>query len=264
VRIPLPGKDEMNAKVVSNEKIGESLYRMKLDAGKKMSAKPGQFVNVLVSDSYQPLLRRPFSIYDADGKSLSIVYKVIGDATKILSRKKPGDILDIIGPLGNTYPEPQKGKQKQDLILIGGGTGAASIYFLAKTLKKKKVKFTLIQGARNKQQIVAPAEFKKLGCEFSTDDGSLGKKGFVSDLLQAMLKENTVIYTCGPKPMFKAIEAAADKKKNVKVFASFEEYMGCGIGACLSCVIEFKRGDYSEYKRVCKDGTVFNLEDVIF
>lgn len=278
---------QIDAKVVSNENIGGNLFRLKLDCGRAVKALPGQFINILVSEFYTPLLRRPFSIYEAEKKTLTIVYKVLGDATRILSEKKPGDELNFLGPLGNPYPIPERGDRNSELIIIGGGTGAASTYFLAKYLKQKKVKFKFIQGARSKSQMVASAEFKKLGCVFTTDDGSLGRKGFVTDVLEEWVEgggrkaegkpqhasRSTLrapqdmkftVFACGPKPMFKAIREVAEKKPNVKVFASFEEYMGCGIGACLSCVVELKKGDYTEYKRVCKDGTVFDLSDVVF
>ena len=255
----------IKAKVVSNTQIGTDIWRIKLDAGKSIKAKPGQFINILISETYQPLLRRPFSIYDAYGKYVDVVYKVIGDGTRLLTQKKKDEVLDFIGPLGNSYLEQTVlgPKNKSQIVLIGGGTGAASVFFLAKYLKSKKIKYTFIQGARCKDQMVAPAEFKKLSCAFATDDGSMGKKGFVSEVLKDVLKDNAVIFTCGPKPMFKAIKAVADTKKLVKVFASFEEYMGCGIGACVSCVIEIKMGDTNEYKRVCKDGTIFELNDVV-
>ena len=181
-----------------------------------------------------------------------------------MTQKKKGDALDFIGPLGNTYVDLLAKTDKSQIILIGGGTGAASVFFLAKYLKSKKIKFNFIQGARCKDQMVAPAEFKKFGCLFASDDGSLGTKGFVSDVLSKILNDNSIIFTCGPKPMFKAIKDVAGKKSGVKVFASFEEYMGCGIGACVSCVLEIKTGDSSEYKRVCKDGTIFDLNGVVF
>jgi dihydroorotate dehydrogenase electron transfer subunit len=273
----------MKAKVVSNDRIGEGLYRMKLDAGKKISAKPGQFINVLVSESYTPLLRRPFSIYDADARTVEIVYKALGAATKVLADKKSGDVLDFLGPLGKPYLDFNSALRTPHsaIVVIGGGTGAASTYFLAKVLKKNKVRFTFIQGAQNKSQIVAAAEFKKLGCIFTTDDGSLGEKGFVTDVLSRVIdeaqtikrnpkrsskseKQRFTIFACGPKPMFAAIKKLAEKRTNISVYASFEEYMGCGIGACLSCAVEVKKGDYTEYKRVCKDGPVFNLSDVVF
>jgi dihydroorotate dehydrogenase electron transfer subunit len=253
----------IKSKIVSNTKIGSDLWRLKLDAGKSIKARPGQFINLLISESYQPLLRRPFSIYDAYGKYVEIVYKVIGCGTRLLSEKKKGDVLDFMGPLGNSYLDHMTGS-KSPIVLIGGGTGAASVFFLAKYLKSKKIKFTFIQGAKCRDQMVARAEFKKLGCAFATDDGSMGNKGFASDVLKDVLKDDSIIFTCGPKPMFKAIKAVADTKNFVKVFASFEEYMGCGIGACVSCVLEIKTGDTTEYKRVCKDGTIFDLNDVEF
>ena len=250
----------IKSKVVSNTKIGSDLWRLKLNTGKNIKAKPGQFINILITKTYQPLLRRPFSIFNAYDEYVEIVYKVIGEGTRLLTEKKKNDVVDFIGPLGNSYIEQIK--PNANLILIGGGTGAASVYFLAQYLKANKIKFTIIQGAKNKSQMLAPIEFKKINCLFATDDGSMGKKGFVSNLLNDILKEDTIIFTCGPKPMFKAIKIIADKKNMVKVFASFEEYMGCGIGACVSCVVEIRKGNANEYQRVCKDGTIFDLNNV--
>ncbi|MCE5301002.1 MAG: dihydroorotate dehydrogenase electron transfer subunit [Spirochaetia bacterium] len=254
---------KINGNVVFNKNIGDGLFRMKIDAGKSINTKPGQFINILVSESYTPLLRKPISVYDAYDRFVEIVYKVAGDGTRLLSQKKQGENIDLIGPLGNSYLDFQSQipDNRCRIILIGGGTGAASVHFLAGCLKNYGIPFTFIQGARCKTQMVAPAEFKKLGCLFTTDDGTLGKKGYVSGLLKEKLTDNTVIYTCGPKPMLRAIRDVAKTKKNVKVFASFEEYMGCGIGACLSCVIETNEG---VNKRVCKDGTVFDLDEVAF
>ncbi len=253
-------------KVTKNTEIAENIWKMEISTGKVFKSKPGQFINILVNDTYEPLLRRPFSIYDATNKSVTVVYKVIGQGTKAMTEKKPGNKLDFIGPLGNSYLDfkSQISNPKSQIVIIGGGTGAASTYYLAKYLKSKKIKFKFIQGARCKSQMVAVPEFKKIGCVFATDDGTLGKKGFVSDILKDTLEDDSTIFTCGPKPMFKAIKTVADSKNRVKVFASFEEYMGCGIGACVSCVVEIKMGDTNEYKRVCKDGTIFDLNDVAF
>jgi dihydroorotate dehydrogenase electron transfer subunit len=272
--------------IVENVKIAADIWHMNIDAGKVFHAKPGQFINILVSDAYAPLLRRPFSIFDAGKKNAEIVYKVIGGATRLLSEKKQGDKLNFLGPLGGSYLNSELGTRNSELLLAGGGTGIASIHFLAKELKKKKIKFSLFQGAKTKSEIIMPQEFKKLGCVFTTDDGSYGEKGFVTDLvekqsqvpnpksqgktkhasrstLHAPQEKNFTVFACGPKPMLIALKELADKK-NIKVFASFEEYMGCGIGACLSCAIEIKKGDYMEYKRVCSEGTVFNLKDIVF
>jgi dihydroorotate dehydrogenase electron transfer subunit len=277
---------QIDAKIISNVKIGDNIFHMKLDCGRPLRAKPGQFINILVSDSYRPLLRRPFSIFDADKKSAEIVYKVIGDGTRLLSEKKIGDILNFLGPLGGSYLNSELGTRNSELVLIGGGTGIASLHFLAKELRKKKVKFSIFQGAKTRSEIILADEFKKYGCIFATDDGSFGSKGFVTGLIEDKLKNlsqvsglrsrggtkpktrnpqpATTIFACGPKPMFKSLQELAWKRPDVSVLASFEEYMGCGIGACLSCVVEVKVGDYSEYRRVCKDGTIFNLKDVIF
>jgi dihydroorotate dehydrogenase electron transfer subunit len=253
-------------KVLKNTEIAEKIWRMVISTGKQFKSRPGQFINVLVNDTFEPLLRKPFSIFESTDKTVTIVYKVVGAGTAALTEKKPGDKLDFVGPLGNSYLDflPKKAAVMPDIILIGGGTGAASTYCLAKYLKAKKIKFGFIQGARCKTQMVAVPEFKKMDCVFATDDGSLGQKGFVSDILEKKLKNNSIIFTCGPKPMFKAIKAVAGTKSNVAIFASFEEYMGCGIGACVSCVVEIKTGGTNEYKRVCKDGTIFDLNDIIF
>lgn len=167
-----------DAKVIVNDRIAEEIYWMKLDAGKKFKAKPGQFINVRVSDSFQPLLRRPFSVFDVNAGKVEIVYKVVGEATRLLSMKNNGNIVNFIGPLGNPYPvfNSELKTRNSKLFLAGGGTGIASLHFLAKALKKNKIKFILIQGAKNKKQVILPKEFKQLGCVFATDDGSFWEK----------------------------------------------------------------------------------------
>ncbi|PKL92438.1 MAG: NAD-dependent dihydroorotate dehydrogenase B electron transfer subunit [Candidatus Goldiibacteriota bacterium HGW-Goldbacteria-1] len=251
-----------SGEVVFNKNTGEGLYHMRLAVKKKFKACPAQFINIKVSDTVVPLLRRPFSIFSAENKELDIVYKVIGEGTRLLSEKKKGDVLDFIGPQGNTYPVDLKDK-KSKIIIIGGGTGAASVHFLAQELKKKKRKFTLIQGARNKKLIVADKEFKKLGCLFATEDGSLGTRGYVTDVLKKELAPNAVIYACGPEGMIKAIKEKIKGMDDIKFYASFEAYMACGIGACISCVIPVGIPDNFVYKRVCKEGTVFDVSEVV-
>jgi dihydroorotate dehydrogenase electron transfer subunit len=251
---------QFNGKVLNNKEIAENIWKMDISSGRGVRPLPGQFINVLVNGTYEPLLRRPFSIFEASDKKISIVYKVLGEGTKALTEKKAGDSLNFIGPLGRSYVEFLKNSKNAPIIVIGGGTGAASVHYLAKYFRAAGKKFVFIQGARSACNMVAVNEFKKLGCSFATDDGSLGEKGFVSDLLRKKITDKAVIFACGPKPMFKAIKEACATVKNVKIYGSFEEYMGCGIGACLSCVIETVDGTY---KRVCKDGTVFDLNDVV-
>lgn len=257
--------------VVSNKNIGGCNYLLRLKVRKGFKCFPGQFINLEVSRDIVPLLRRPFSVFDFRRGRLDIVYKKIGVGTSKLSERKPGEELSFIGPLGNSYlglfRKDLSGRIRKmcgNIVLIGGGTGAASVHFLASELKKMKVDFTAIQGAASGKDIVASAAFKKIGTKFTTVDGSFGTKGLVTDILMEMLKDNTVIFACGPKGMLKAVYEKSRKRKNVHVYGSFEEYMGCGIGACVSCVIEVKSGKGTEYKRVCKDGTVFDLKDIVW
>jgi dihydroorotate dehydrogenase electron transfer subunit len=256
-----------DAVVVYNKKIGSGLYHMKLRADRALKCLPAQFINIRVSDTIQPLLRRPISIFDAAGRFVEVVYKVIGEGTTCLSRKKAGDRLDFIGPQGNSYLGTDEHStidiRYSNIILIGGGTGAASVHFLAQYLKKEKIKFKLIQGARCKEYLIYEKKFRELSAMFATEDGSCGTKGFVTDTLGTVLKDDSIIFACGPEPMIKAIKKTAAGFDNVKFFASFEAYMGCGIGACISCVIPVGTEDNFEYKRVCKDGTVFDVNDVV-
>ena len=262
---------KQTGKVISNKPIGGGNYLLRMKVRQGFKCLPGQFINVEVCTDVVPLLRRPFSVFDSVKGRVDIVYKAIGAGTAKLAQRKPGEAISFIGPLGNSYTgvfpwdlSDWVKEMGKSVILIGGGTGAASVHFLASVLHGKKISFSAIQGAASKKDLVAPASFRKFGARFTTVDGSAGKKGLVTDVLKQMIADNAVIFACGPKPMLKAVYEESLKKKNVSVFGSFEEYMGCGIGACVSCVIEVKAGDASEYKRVCKDGTVFDLKDIIW
>jgi dihydroorotate dehydrogenase electron transfer subunit len=229
------------------------------------SAKPGQFIMVRTADSYQPFLRRPFGIHNVKGSNVDILYELAGAGTKILSQKKSGETLNIIGPLGNGFkldPRPYT----LNPIFIAGGMGVAPLVYLA--AKLKKLKPVVLLGAKTKSHILCEKEFKALGCDIkiATDDGSKGCKGFVSDLLQDVItgvgatrRAATTIYACGPKPMLKAITKIA-KQHSISARLSLEEHMACGIGACLGCVVNTTHGQ----KRVCKDGPVFNAEEIVW
>ncbi len=184
----------------------------------------------------------------------------MGGGTKILSQKKSGEFLDIIGPLGNGFDYRQAVKAKAAKnILIAGGMGVAPLFFLAEKIKASKP--LVLIGAKTKKQILCAQEFKKLDCplKLATDDGSLGFKGKVTDLLKIILGQTKPIglFSCGPQPMLKAVSEIARENK-IKAQLSLEEHMACGIGACLGCVVSTKGG----YKRVCKDGPVFSSEEL--
>ena len=247
---------QAGVKITSNEQVAAHAYRMTLAApGIAKTARPGQFIMVKTADGCQPLLRRPFGVHNVKGPGVDILYEIIGEGTKLLSQKKPGERLDIIGPLGNGF---DIGRRTSDIILVAGGIGVAPLVFLAEKLKKQKTLVSL--GAKTKSRILCEKEFKALGCEvkIATDDGSKGHKGFVTDLI-ADVRRPQFIFACGPKPMLKAVAAIA-RQHNISAQASLEEHMACGIGACLGCVAETKSG----MRRVCKDGPVFDAKEIVW
>lgn len=249
----------LQAKIIKNIEVMPNYYKMILEApGISRQAKPGQFINVLVSDKHAPLLRRPFSIHNIKDSKIEILYEIVGKGTEILSRKKAGEKINIIGPLGNGF---DFSGLKRQAIVVAGGMGIAPLIFLAKKLKSNKT--IVFIGAKNKRQILCEDELKNIGCEvkIATDDGSLGFKGLITKLLKRDLpkikKRPLTIFACGPKPMLKEI-VSISKHYHIPAQLSLEEHMACGIGACFGCVVLTKDG----YKRVCKEGPVFNGSDI--
>lgn len=220
---------------------------------------PGQFYMLQAGDTYDPLLKRPFSIFRHEGNSLNFLYRIRGKGTRSLSHLKSGDIINVIGPLGNSYPAPP-----DDFIALAGGIGIASLLPL---MEKFKERAYLFYGARNKEELVMLNEAKVLSKEvfIATDDGSEGQKGLVTKLLRDFLnsklrtQNSKLIYACGPSPMLKELSHIVAGEK-AKCYVSLEEHMACGVGACLGCVVKTASG----YKRVCKEGPVFDLEEIVW
>ncbi|MFC1501121.1 dihydroorotate dehydrogenase electron transfer subunit [Elusimicrobiota bacterium] len=200
-------------------------------------------------------LRRPFSIYATRKGSVEFLYKVLGKGTKELSQLKPGEKLKVLGPLGTSYDTKSKNSVP---LLVGGGTGIASLNFLAQQLKIKGV---LFYGAKSKSDIVTLNGFNKWKVIKITEDGSIGQKGLVTRAFEEFVKKNKekhfVVYACGPNMMLKKVSDICSKN-GIKGFISLEEMMACGVGNCQGCAI--KAGE--TYKMVCKDGPVFNIGDV--
>ena len=261
------------SKIISNEKIAKEQYSMVLDAaamGEKVA--PGQFVHVRCGHDADPLLRRPFSIYkmkDAGGqRAMELIYKIVGRGTALLARKTPGESIDVLGPLGNGFDI----NNPSVAYIVVGGIGAASCYMLAEELIKKKCKVYYFFGARSKDYIICEEDFRALGCEshICTDDGSCGHKKLIPDHLTDILKEipkaelsTAEIYACGPMVMLKRVAEVAEKAK-IRCQMSLEARMGCGVGACMSCVVKCKQGDSFIYKRVCKYGPVLKASEIIW
>lgn len=234
--------------ILSNELIAKAVYKMVLEGDTQYITAPGQFINIKLEDKF---LRRPISVCDYDESTITIIYKVVGSGTEYMATLKAGDKLDILTGLGNGYTIVDAEKP----LLIGGGVGVPPMYNLCKKLIECGQKPTVILGFNTKEEIFYENEFKALGAEVrvTTVDGSYGVKGFVTD---AFPEEYDYFYTCGPMPMFKAIEAKATTSGQY----SFEERMGCGFGACMGCSCKTKYGS----KRICKDGPVLKREEIIW
>lgn len=235
-------------KILSNELIARDVYKMILEGDTQYITVPGQFINLQLDGRF---LRRPISVCDYDERTITIIYKVVGEGTAQLSQMKAGKMIDCLTGLGNGYDISKSEKP----LVIGGGVGVPPMYHLTKCLVADGQKPTVILGFNTKNEIFFEEEFKALGVRVivATADGSYGVKGFVTD---AMPEDYDYFYTCGPLPMFKAIEAAAATSGQF----SFEERMGCGFGACMGCSCKTKYGN----KRICKDGPVLEREEIIW
>jgi len=263
---------QIDAKILMNQRIAPERYKMVLSAPEiARQANPGQFVHVRVCEGYNPLLRRPFSVHRAKGQKIEILYKVVGRGTEILSRKKNGEYLDVLGPLGNGYRSPSAPSKISDIILVAGGTGVASLLFLAESLSRTSPELSILAiiGAKDKDELLCEGDFKRLGCrvEVATENGTKGYRGLASDLFQECLplpvdKAKQVVFACGPSGMLKRV-GEISKKRHFPCWVSLEEHLACGVGACLGCVVKVKGSNYT-YKRVCRDGPVFDAGELVW
>ena len=225
--------------------------------------KPGQFLHLLIPQLSDRILRRPFSIYKADAEGISILYKPVGRGTDSMKPLQAGDTVDVIGPLGNGYPERGEGKFP---VLVAGGYGNAALYLKAKELSVKGVAFF---GGRTAEDILCVEEFKALGWEVrpTTDDGSLGTQGLVTADFDPWMAEQDIqkleLFVCGPEPMLKAMGDRAIEN-DFTAWLSMDKNMACGVGACLTCVIKRKTADGWEWARCCKDGPVFESREILW
>lgn len=235
-------------KIIENKPLTENVYKMTLSGDVSDIVTPGQFVNIKLDGLY---LRRPISVCDCEGDLLTIIYKVVGKGTEMMSKMSEGT-LDVLTGLGNGYNTALSGDKP---LLLGGGVGVPPLYMLAKYLIAEGKQVSVVLGFNTKDEVFYEEEFKKLGANVTvtTVDGSYGTKGFVTD---AMGDDYTYFFTCGPEPMLKAIY----KKSETSGQFSFEERMGCGFGACMGCTCETKYGR----KRICKDGPVLEKEEIIW
>ena len=234
--------------ILKNDALTSSVYRMELEGDTSAITNCGQFVDLRLPEKY---LRRPISVCDYSDTTLTLIYKVVGSGTEIMAGLPVGTRLDVLTGLGNGYDLSVSGENP---VLVGGGVGVPPMFNLCKKLIAEGKQPQVVLGFNTASEIFLAEEFMALGADvyIATADGSGGTKGFVTDVIQAL--EYTYFYSCGPMPMFKAME----KVMTTSGQYSFEERMGCGFGACMGCTIQTANG----YKRVCKDGPVFFREEV--
>ena len=259
--------EQIHAELIEKIKLKEDIYHFKVSAPEIVkTAKPGNFIEIRVTTTTVPFLRRPISIYNLEKEKgiLEFIFQTKGEGTKLLADKEVGDKIDIIGPLGfGTF----KYEQYKNIAVIGGGIGVFPLYELSKSAKKDDKNVNIYLGFRNKDFVLLENEFKNVSDKLviATDDGSYGENGFAIQFLERDLKEQKpdCIYACGPLPMLRAIRGLAIKE-NIPCQISLEERMGCGLGVCLGCAVKTAKSTAGnpEYWHVCKGGPVFQAKDV--
>lgn len=241
---------ELECKIISNTPAAEGVFRMILLAESNAMRVPGQFINIRLDGFYT---RRPISVCDYDENGIWIFYKVVGDGTEVMSQMPAGANLNVLTGLGNGFDTKKSGHEP---LLVGGGIGVSPLYGLCRRLLAEGKQPSVLLGFNRESEIILAEEFQALGVPVSitTVDGSAGRKGFVTDAMAEL--RYTYLYTCGPTPMLRAVNAAAKTSGQF----SFEARMGCGFGACMSCSCKTLFGS----KRVCKDGPVFEREEILW
>lgn len=244
-------KSMQKYRIIKNERLTNDIYKMILEGDTTWVSNPGQFINITVENCY---LKRPISICDWDETTCTIIYKVVGKGTEIMSTMSINENLEVLVGLGNGFNTQI---ENDEVLLIGGGVGIPPLYGLAKELIKIGKKCHVIMGFNTKSEAFYIEEFKQLGANVvvCTVDGTFGEKGFVNAAMKSGL-ENLYYYSCGPLPMLKAVYDASNEHGQL----SFEERMGCGFGACMGCSCKTLTG----YKRICVEGPVMKSEEILW
>lgn len=256
-------KKKETAAVISQEKISNGIYSLILNTSIAEDVRAGQFVSLFSHDRSR-ILPRPISVCEADPdkKEIRLVYRTAGKGTKEFSHFQPGDTVELIGPLGNGFPTDRTAGKK--VLLVGGGIGIPPMLGCAEALLKEHTEIVFAVGYRTADTYLLEDLQKKAPVIISTDDGSLGTHGTVVDAIRFSSVKADLIFACGPKPMLRGIKAYAEEQQ-IPCYVSMEERMACGIGVCLGCVCKTVKTDEHSLvhnARVCKDGPVFDAEDI--
>ena len=252
----------MELKVVENIRLHSRYSLLKLTSSQSLPEMiPGQFVQVLIENAPRTFLRRPMSINYVDKKAneLWLLIQLVGEGTRWLSTVESGKMINVILPLGNGFSVPRASVDAK-ILLIGGGVGTAPMLFLGETLKSIGFEPAFLLGARTKEDVMQRDQFEEIGMVYvTTEDGSSGEKGFVTNHSVLREKKIDMIYACGPKPMMVAVAQYA-KAGGITCEVSLENMMACGIGACLCCVENTVQGNVC----ICTEGPVFNINQLIW
>ncbi|MBI5232695.1 MAG: dihydroorotate dehydrogenase electron transfer subunit [Coriobacteriales bacterium] len=245
--------------VVVNDRVAEGIGLLVLDAPLVAThVQPGQFVHLRVAEGTDFILRRPFSVHRVVGGRIEILYQVLGRGTRQMSELEQGDVIDVVGPLGNGWTLPDDASHA---LLVAGGLGAAPLGMWAERLAERGVAVSVAQGAPYSERLVARELFERVArrVEIATDDGSAGERGFVTGPAERLIRsgEVEVVFACGPERMQQAVANLA-AAAGIPCQVSLERLMACGIGACLSCVVSTTEG----LKRACVDGPVFDASTI--
>ncbi|WDF03831.1 dihydroorotate dehydrogenase electron transfer subunit [Shouchella hunanensis] len=249
--------------VVSQTQVAKDSYELVLEGSTVGQMKePGQFLHVRVDETEDLLLRRPISIANVDlaKQQVTMIYRAGGAGTKRLATYETGKSLNVMGPLGQGFPVDEA-NAGDVALLVGGGIGVPPLYYLAKQLVAKGVTVKSVLGFASKQDVFYEETFRELGDVYvTTVDGSHGMKGFVTNAIDDKQLVSDVLYSCGPTPMLKVL---TERYRGKRAFISLEERMGCGIGACFACVCAVEKGEAYEYRKICTDGPVFPVGEVV-
>ncbi|MBK8883727.1 MAG: dihydroorotate dehydrogenase electron transfer subunit [Bacteroidales bacterium] len=245
-------------KIVDNKRLTEDLFILELEGNDSISEfKPGQFVQVRVDESPGTFLRRPISIHDVDYKrnTFKLLIQTAGQGTIKLSELSAGDSLNLIYPLGNSFSDPGQGER---ILLVGGGVGIAPLLFMGKHLLSIGYRPDWLLGFRSRERTIDLEDYRQIGNVFlTTEDGSAGEKGYVTNHSVLEEKRYDRVYCCGPDPMMKAV-ASYCSRKGINCEVSLENLMACGIGICLCCIVTTVKGNIC----TCTDGPVFNITEL--
>ena len=251
----------LDLRIKSVELLHQRYVLMKLSDEKTLPEMlPGQFVEIRVDGSPSTFLRRPISInfVDCDQNELWLLIAAVGDGTRRLAQLQPGDTLNCLLPLGNGFTMPVSKDEK--ILLVGGGVGVAPLLYMGAEMARQGIKPTFLLGARTSADLLMLDEYERYGRVYvTTEDGSQGEKGFVTNHSLLQKEQFSRIATCGPTPMMKAVAAYA-RKAEVECEVSLENLMACGLGACLCCVEKTTEGNLC----VCKEGPVFNIRRLLW